>query len=666
MKVVFLIHNAYAIGGVVRATANLAAAFAERHEVEIVSVFRNADKPALPLDPRVQLVPLVDRRPGAGDEAHPLHAEPSRVFLALDGFAPGYTRLADERVGDFLRQTDAQVVVSTRPGLSAYLAACTDAPYLRVAQEHEGVRAARGRMRADVDAVYRELDAVVPLTEADARLHREHFGDTAVRITVIPNVVPAPSVTPPRQRAALVVAAGRLARTKRFDLIVDAFAQLLPDHPDWRLRIYGRGPDEARLRRLINERGLYNHVSLMGSRASLDTEWCKGAIAVGAAVRETFGMPLAEAMQCGLPVVSTDSPHGPREIIKDGVTGLLVPNGDAQALAGALRTLVEDRELRERMGAAGRLAVRRFAPHRIVARYERLFASLARTEPPAADCTVLRPGLLRIRLRPVGMLPADTALVLRRRARTADEVRLLRNGADGGWVFDVETDMTELPEGHWDLTADVPGRPPVPLTAGVVETAELLLRGGSGPAPLSWSIPYATVDGRLALRVWRRERHAEITDVAVEAGTVTVTGRLFGPDGATPVDRPTAVLRARRSTRAADLELPLEIRAPGPGRRDPCTFTLCFAAADLGSAGAGPHDDWDLWLVPRAEQDPVRAGRLLDDIVNRKSVDVYPHIEVTAADRGPVRVRPFFTPSNELSVNAVESIPAPAEQDSAG
>ncbi|OEU96458.1 glycosyl transferase, partial [Streptomyces abyssalis] len=87
-------------------------------------------------------------------------------------------------------------------------------------------------------------------------------------------------------------------------------------------RIYGSGREREKLRLLIDELGLYNHVFLMGPAHPIEAEWAKGAIGAVTSSLESFGMTIVEAMRCGLPVVATDCPHGPGEIIRDGVDGL--------------------------------------------------------------------------------------------------------------------------------------------------------------------------------------------------------------------------------------------------------------------------------------------------------------------------------------------------------
>lgn len=111
---------------------------------------------------------------------------------------------------------------------------------------------------------------------------------------------------------------------------------------------------------------------MMGAAAPMEAEWVKGSIGAAASNFEPFGMTIVEAMRCGLPVVSTDCPHGPGEIIKDGVDGRLVPVGDRDALADALLELVGDDERRRRMGRTAMENARRFAPVPVVEQAERL------------------------------------------------------------------------------------------------------------------------------------------------------------------------------------------------------------------------------------------------------------------------------------------------------
>ncbi|MER6714663.1 MULTISPECIES: glycosyltransferase family 4 protein [unclassified Streptomyces] len=384
MKISFLIHNAYGIGGTITTTFNLAGALAERHDVEIVSALRHREHPNLTPDPRVRLRALVDLRKEAD---HPLHARPAKVFPPAEYRHHQYSELTDERIGAHLEALDADVVIGTRPGLNVHIARQAPRHVLRVGQEHLTLDNHSPRLRTALRRAYRDLDVVTTVTEADAAAYRRKMWLPGVHVEALPNSVPDPALPPADGNAKIVVAAGRLVPVKRYDLLIEAFAQVAAAFPDWQLRIYGKGEEEPRLRRLIEQLGLWNNVFLMGAATPMEAEWAKASIGAAASDFEPFGMTIVEAMRCGLPVVSTDCPYGPGEIIQDGTDGRLVPVGDRDAFASALLELVGDDERRRRMGRAALENARRYAPGPVVAQAERILEEAA-----TARTTGRRPG----------------------------------------------------------------------------------------------------------------------------------------------------------------------------------------------------------------------------------------------------------------------------------
>ncbi|MFG3289496.1 glycosyltransferase family 4 protein [Streptomyces sp. NPDC048179] len=371
MKISFLLHNGYGIGGTITTTFNLAQALAERHEVEIVSVLRHRERPNLDLDPRVRLRPLVDLR---HENEHALHLRPARVFPRAEYRYGQYSELTDRRIGECLAGIDADVVIGTRPGLNVHLALQAPRHVARIGQEHLTLDNHSPRLRTALRRAYRGLDVVTTVTEADAAAYRRKMRLPGIRVRALPNSVPDPALPAADGTSKVVVAAGRLVPVKRYDLLIEAFAAVAAEHPDWQLRIYGKGEERDRLRRLISELGLWDNVFLMGAATPMEAEWVKGSIGAASSDFEPFGMTIVEAMRCGLPVVSTDCPYGPGEIIADGVDGRLVPVGDREALGAALLELVRDDERRHRAGRAALQNARRFAPGPVVGQAEQLIS----------------------------------------------------------------------------------------------------------------------------------------------------------------------------------------------------------------------------------------------------------------------------------------------------
>lgn len=379
MRIVFLLHNAYAIGGTVRTTLNLAAALAGRHDVEIVSMRRHRDEPRFTVDPRITMVPLVDERDGSQDLTDPSYAQPAVDFPASDKRYEQYTRLTDLRARDYLAGCDADVVIGTRPGINVYVARFAPRRALRIAQEHLRHDSHSKRLRGVLARAYRSLDAVVTTTEADAEVYRQRMPLPGVRVAAVPNMVPAPQGLTRDGTTNVITAAGRLVRGKRFDLLIEAFSAVASKEPDWQLRIFGGGPEREHLQHLIDGLGLAGHARLMGPRTPIEAEFARSAMVVSASDAESFGMTLVEAMRCGVPVISTDCPLGPAEIITEGVDGRLTPVGDARSLAEAMLDLITDDPLRQAMGEAALRSSHRYDADPIVDRYEALFTELRAT-----------------------------------------------------------------------------------------------------------------------------------------------------------------------------------------------------------------------------------------------------------------------------------------------
>ncbi|MEU1127140.1 glycosyltransferase family 4 protein [Streptomyces sp. NPDC005899] len=403
MHISFLLHNAYGIGGTIRTVFTLAGTLAEQHDVEVVSVFRHRDTPKLGAPDGVRMRHLVDLRkesPGYDGDAG-AYSAPAAVFPQGDTRHRQYSRLTDNRLAAFLGSLEADVVVGTRPGLNIHISRQARRGPVRVGQEHLTLESHGYRLRREISHRYGLLDAVTTVTEADARDYRQRLRLPGVRIEAIPNSVPAPTGPPADGDARWIVAAGRLHRVKRYDVLIRAFAGVAAARPGWGLRIYGAGDasgdEQKALRGLVDGLGLRDRVLLMGSVHPMEKEWPKASIAAVTSERESFGMTIVEAMRCGLPVVSTDCPHGPAEIIDDGKDGRLVPLGDTAAFTSALLALVDDDGLRHRMGRAARASSARFDPAPIAERHERLFTELASRGARGRSRSAVRTALHRSR-----------------------------------------------------------------------------------------------------------------------------------------------------------------------------------------------------------------------------------------------------------------------------
>ncbi|MEU4827228.1 glycosyltransferase family 4 protein [Actinomadura sp. NPDC023710] len=376
MKITFLLHSAYGMGGTFRSNIVLANYLAERHQVEIVTVLRTRESPFYPVDPRVGLRTLVDVREGArpGWVAR-LDRYRSRLIPRADPRRSDVPLRGDPRLWRALRTLRTDVLISTRVGLNLLAARFAPPRTVVVGREHRNFSFHDDDMMKQIGRWYPRLDAVVTRTESDRWDYAQILGEAAP-------VVALPGELPPGRRLRssldqqIIAAAGRFVEVKRYDRLIAAFAAVRAAHPGWILRIYGYGSLEEDLRSQTNRLGLGDSVHFMGPARDIEAEFAKASILAVSSDNEGFGRTIIEAFGCGVPVVSFDCPRGPREIITPGRDGLLVPPGDVDALGAALIELITDDRLRRRMGGNAFQTAQHYDITAIGDRWEHLLSDL--------------------------------------------------------------------------------------------------------------------------------------------------------------------------------------------------------------------------------------------------------------------------------------------------
>lgn len=217
----------------------------------------------------------------------------------------------------------------------------------------------------------RKLDRFVVLTESDKIAWRE-----LDNVKVIPN----PLSFQPTKTSSLtekrIIAVGRYCHEKGYDDLLKAWSLIQNDCKDWTLSIFGDG-DRTYYNSIAEKLGIDKKRCILNGKSSdIESEFCKSSLSVCSSRFEGFGLVIAEAMACGLPVVSYDCPWGPRSIIKNGIDGVLVENGNVKELASEVFKMTQDHEKMTEMGKNAKENIQRFKIDSIAKKWVDLFKEL--------------------------------------------------------------------------------------------------------------------------------------------------------------------------------------------------------------------------------------------------------------------------------------------------
>ncbi len=220
----------------------------------------------------------------------------------------------------------------------------------------------------------KDFDEFVVLTEEDKKL----WGELPCPTRVIPNPLTFVSDRVSELNNKEVVALGRLNVEKHFDALIDIWAEVVKEFPDWHLSIYGEGPSRQALEKQISELRLENSISLKGATKEVPEKLLEASIFVMTSRFEGFGLALVEAQTIGLPSIAFASPCGPSDIITDGQDGFLIKLDDNKTFVERLKLLISDTSLRKEMGLRAKEASKRYEIDKVMEEWTKLFHELSK------------------------------------------------------------------------------------------------------------------------------------------------------------------------------------------------------------------------------------------------------------------------------------------------
>ncbi|NGM64057.1 glycosyltransferase family 4 protein [Sphingobacterium sp. SGR-19] len=373
MNITYCILGMYNSGGMERVLANKANYLvAQGHNVSIITTDQQGRPSYFPLDAAIRVYDL-----------HINYTDDNTAGLVTKLFAyRRKQRLHKQRLAQHLNQLKADVVISMFDHDTSFLYKIKDGSkkvleihfsrYKRLQYGRKGLWRIVDTFRNWQDKwIASRYDRFVVLTEED----RSYWGKLP-NIAVIPNAnsfIPVAQADVAHKRA---IAVGRYDYQKGFDELITIWGEVHQQYPDWKLDIFGKGPLEEQLCLQIRGLGLENTVRLRPPVRDIEKAYCQSGLLVMTSRYEGLPMTLLEAQACGLPMVAYACKCGPGDIIQDGESGFLITEGDRDMMVARLIQLMEDEDLRRKMGAKAKVISANFTEDKVMQQWLNLFNRL--------------------------------------------------------------------------------------------------------------------------------------------------------------------------------------------------------------------------------------------------------------------------------------------------
>ena len=370
MKLIYVVRSLHPVGGIERTLTDKANwLVAHGHEVLFVTYKQGGDKVAFHLDSRVQLVDL--KCSIYSLFKYPLYTRLFKYFSLSRTFQKRFR----EVINDFKPDTISVPIPNAEEFLWEVVKVARNMRVViesHVAYEYLSY----GRSKTDFflylfhspSKAILHSDALIVLTKSDADTWKRKGTQ---KVLVVPNPASfyVDNVDNNKKDERRIIAVGRLVDQKRFDRLIDAFALIANHYSGWHVDIFGEGNLRPILEHQVMEKKLSGRINIHDYTFDVKSEYLRSQFLVLSSDYEGFGLVIVEAMACGLPVVATDCPHGPSELIDNGVTGLLTKL-DVQDLADKMEWMIIHQEERKIMGVKAHEAAAAYRKDVIMKKWE--------------------------------------------------------------------------------------------------------------------------------------------------------------------------------------------------------------------------------------------------------------------------------------------------------
>lgn len=355
-KVTFLaLHLGY--GGVEKAIANEANILCNfcDCQVEIISAYKLYEKPPFYTDPKVKITYLMEEKPNKEEFKKAIRSKNPVKILKEGLYSVKVLRKRTSLMKKALLNSDSDIIISSRYLYNKILEKYAPKTAVKIAQEHRYHNNDEKYIGKLCESV-KNLDYFMPVSQELTEFYGDRLKGERVKCAYIPHSIDLFPETPSQLTEKNIIAVGRAEKEKGFEDLIEIFAGMHKELPDWKLNIVGGGSLEKPLAQLVKEKGLENFVTLHGYRdkSYINKLLAKSSIYTMTSLEESFGIVIIEAQSFGIPCMAFSSARGALEVIKDGVNGFIINDRDLEKYEKTLIRLAKSPELRKTLGDKGR------------------------------------------------------------------------------------------------------------------------------------------------------------------------------------------------------------------------------------------------------------------------------------------------------------------------
>ena len=361
-------------GGIERAIVSLANQACNDYIVEIVCTYKIVEEPAFKLNSKVKVKYLNSLIPNKNEFKKAIK-DKNILSILKEGFKSlKILYLRKKTMAKYIKETDSDIIISSRLLFNKILAKNFKKNILTIGWEHNHFHGNFNLAKKTANSV-KHLDYFVLVSQELKKYYSNLLKNANCKCLYIPNTIDELPNVISNLKEKRLVSIGRLSKEKGYMDLLKIAKRLFGKYPDWHLDIIGDGDEKDNLLKFIKTNNLESYVTLHGfqNKEYINNMLLHSSIYLMTSYTESFGIVLLEASSFGIPLIAFSSAEGAKEIINNGQNGFLIENRDEVEYIKKVEELINNYELRKKMGAKSFENVKKYLGSNIIKEWKNIF-----------------------------------------------------------------------------------------------------------------------------------------------------------------------------------------------------------------------------------------------------------------------------------------------------